>query len=312
VENAQPERRSVKPEVQQTIRRLWSESHAARYEMDYEQLELLLFDIASSHQWGLRNAGLPTAQKQIAFLVSLKVEDLVLARACAAGNEKAWESFLADYRELLYRAAYAIAKQDALGRELADSLYAELFGTTTRDGVRQSKLASYTGRGSLAGWLRSVLSQRFIDDYRKARRTVSLEEQESELLAALPGRDAATALEGVPLRKISESIGRVLKSMKAEESLFLQSYYLDQRSMAEIARLFGVHESTISRKLNQVTKELKKRVLKQLQSDGFSRRAAEEVFSTDVRDLDLDVRKFLQAARETPFQKIEPAVEEKR
>jgi RNA polymerase sigma-70 factor, ECF subfamily len=279
--------------------------------MDYEQLELLLFDIASSYQWGLKDEGLASAQEQITFLISLKVEDLVLARACAAGNEKAWDAFLAGYRELLYRAAYAIAKQDALGRELADSLYAELFGTTTRDGVRLSKLASYTGRGSLAGWLRSVLSQRFIDDYRKTRRTVSLEEQESELLAALPGPDAVAALEGVPLRKISESIGRVLKSMKAEESLLLQSYYLDQRSMAEIGRLFRVHESTISRKLNQVAKELKKRVLKQLQSDGFSLKVAEEVFSTDVRDLDIDVRKFLQAARETPFQKIGPAVEEK-
>ena len=41
---------------------------------------------------------------------------------------------------------------------VADSLYGDLYGTTTRDGQRISKLASYTGRGSLEGWLRTVVT----------------------------------------------------------------------------------------------------------------------------------------------------------
>jgi RNA polymerase sigma-70 factor (ECF subfamily) len=106
------------------------------------------------------------------------------------------------------------------------------------------------------------------------------------------------------LRQIGESIGRVLKTMKADESFLLQAYYLDQKSMAEIAKLLGVHESTISRKLNHLTKELRKKLLRQLQEDGFSRRAAEEALSTDVRDLDIDVRKFLQAAGAAPFSRV--------
>src|SRR2546429_150834 len=53
--------------------------------------------------------------------------------------------------------------------------FTDLFGTNLRQGQRVSKLASYTGRGSLEGWLRTVLAQQYIDHYRKQRRLVSLD-----------------------------------------------------------------------------------------------------------------------------------------
>lgn len=97
--------------------------------------------------------------------LSLHVEELALARGCAAGNERAWEDFLSRYRERLHRAARGIAGSDSKGKELADSLYAELFGTRLRQGQRASKLLQYSGRGSLEGWLRIVLAQEFINGY---------------------------------------------------------------------------------------------------------------------------------------------------
>src|SRR5207237_1926093 len=83
------------------------------------------------------------------FFERLHVEDLALARACAAGNERAWQVFMHRFREKLYDAGRHISRDDATGRELADSLYADLYGTQSRDGRRQSKLFSYGGRGSL-------------------------------------------------------------------------------------------------------------------------------------------------------------------
>ena len=59
-------------------------------------------------------------------------------------------------------------------------IYADLYGTNTRDGQRVSKLASYTGRGSLEGWLRTVLSQEYVNRYRRTKRLVSLDEESEE------------------------------------------------------------------------------------------------------------------------------------
>src|SRR6187401_823554 len=59
------------------------------------------------------------------YVTSLHLEDLALA--CAAGDDAAWEHFVLTRRPVLYRAADAL---DSTGsaRDLADSLYADLFG----------------------------------------------------------------------------------------------------------------------------------------------------------------------------------------
>src|SRR6202041_2883257 len=114
------------------------------------------------------------------FLLTLRIEELALARACAAGHNAAWEIFLTRYREKLYQSALRIAREDSAARDLADTLYAELYGTGTREGERVSKLASFTGRGSLEGWLRTVLAQEFVNRYRRAKHQVSLDDEIEE------------------------------------------------------------------------------------------------------------------------------------
>jgi hypothetical protein len=57
-------------------------------------------------------APLPSELSQ--FLGALRVDELVLTRACAAGHDVAWEKFLNRYRATLYSAAYKIA-HDVLG-----------------------------------------------------------------------------------------------------------------------------------------------------------------------------------------------------
>ena len=47
-----------------------------------------------------------------ADLSTLRAKDLALAHACAQGNEKAWECFIALYREKLYRTAEALTRDE--------------------------------------------------------------------------------------------------------------------------------------------------------------------------------------------------------
>ena len=110
------------------------------------------------------------AEKKADFCAALRLEELALARACAAGNERAWQDFISRYRQKLHSMALHITRDGAHAAELADSLFADLYGVNARDGVRSSKLVFYTGRGSLEGWLRTVMAQEFINRYRKQKR----------------------------------------------------------------------------------------------------------------------------------------------
>ena len=273
--------------VQSVVNELLAELHAKagceRIGITRESFSAILCEVGTKY-----GAGSETDAR--AFFLSLRVDELALARACVAGDNSAWELFLTKFREKLYLSALRIAREDSAARELADGLYADLYGTTTRDGHRISKLASYTGRGSLEGWLRTVLAQEYINRYRRTKRLVSLEEESEEGIQY-------RAPEPEPIAPADKRLARatddVLAGLPAEDRVVLSAYYLDGRTLAEIARMLGVHESTISRKLDKLAKMLRKQIMTALTQGGMSRRQAEEAMETDVRDLQVNIRRSL-------------------
>jgi RNA polymerase sigma-70 factor (ECF subfamily) len=147
----------------------------------------------------------------------------------------------------------------------------------------------------LEGWLRTVMAQEFVNRFRRQRRLVSLDE-ESEGGAQFAANDSEPVVAVDP--RVEAATGEVLSRLPAEERFILASYYLDGRTLAEIARTLAVHESTISRKLDKLAKSLRKQIVSLLEREGMSRRQAEESLEVDVRDLRLNIRD--QVAQETP------------
>jgi RNA polymerase sigma-70 factor (ECF subfamily) len=264
---------------------LYEKSRAREFGISFDQFCAILEDIQKKY------LPLETLQEEKERLYeSLRLEELALARGCAAGNEAAWDAFLVRYRAKLYDVAGYIAKESSAARELADSLYADLYGTNTRDGKRVSKLASYTGRGSLEGWLRTVMAQEYVNRYRRQRRLVSLDEESEEgVQFATPEPDTPSVVDS----RVEAATDEVLSVLPSEDRFVLASYYLDGRTLAEIARTLGVHESTISRKLDKLAKSMRKQILASLGRHGMSRRQAQEALEIDVRDVTLNIRRSL-------------------
>jgi len=288
------------PAVQAVVNEMLGELHAKagceRIGLTRESFSTILCEVGTK-------GGASSEDEARSFLLSLRVDELALARACAAGENSAWELFLTRYREKLYLSALRIAREDSAARELADTLYADLYGTTTREGQRVSKLASYTGRGSLEGWLRTVLAQEYVNRYRRTKRLVSLDEESEEgVQFRAPDPEPLSTADN----RLARATDAVLAELPSEDRMVLSAYYLDDRTLAEIARMLGVHESTISRKLDKLAKALRKQIMAALTKDGMSRRQAEEALDVDVRDLQVDIRRSL--AQETP----PPAFSEKR
>lgn len=272
-------------EVESLLCELYRKSAGEKFGLGQQEFMIIICRIGERYL----PAGAPISQHKELYL-NLRVEELALAHGCARGNEIAWETFLLRYREKLYDMAHGIAREDSAARELADSLYADLYGTNIREGTRVSKLASYTGRGSLEGWLRTVLAQEYVNRYRRQKHLVSLDE-ESEAGIQFAAADSAP-VSTLDLR-LESATDEALSALAAEERFILASYYLDKRTLAEIARTFSVHESTISRKLEKLAKLLRKKIVAGLTRRGMSRRQAEEALEVDVRDLQIDIRKSL-------------------
>ena len=167
-----------------------------------------------------------------AALEKVIADDLELARLCAEGDERAWERFVRDYRPILYRAADALDRTQG-AREIADSLYAELYGIKTAAGERQSLFRYYQGRSSLATWLRAVLAQRYVDRLRVQRKTEALPDEEAQRDAPArpvendepdPDRTRYVAL-------VREALGRAVAALTARDRLRLGCYYVQELTL---------------------------------------------------------------------------------
>lgn len=192
----------------------------------------------------------PSAGERKRYLRSLHLEDLALACACAAGDEEAWGHFVLEHRPLLYKAAAAIDPGGG-ARDLADSLYADLFGLgsgAAGEPGRQPLFRYFHGRSSLATWLRAVLAQRHVDRLRTRRR-----------VQELPGDDSAYALSAPepppePDRQryqalMSEVLAVAIAALAPRDRLRLSCYYAEELTLAQTGRLLGEHEATVSRQL---------------------------------------------------------------
>jgi RNA polymerase sigma-70 factor (ECF subfamily) len=275
---------ALKSQLEPLFEELYGKSGATQFGMSQADFCVIIVGIAEKY------LPLDACEKDLRdFYLSLRLEELVLARSCAAGNERAWERFFGQFREKLHDVALAITKEDSKARDVAGSIYADLYGASDRDGQRISKLSYYNGRGSLEGWLRTVMAQRQVNEYRSTRRNVSLEEETET------GRQfSVTPTESVTVdSRLAIATDQALGSISAEDRCILAYYFLDDLTLAKIACILGVHESTISRRLERLVKGLRKNIVFRLTQAGMSRRQAEEALDVDVRDLTLDIRKSL-------------------
>ena len=199
------------------------------------------------------------------------------------------------YRSPLTQAAIAITGSATIGHELADSLYAELYGLRELDGQRRSPLASYSGRGSLLGWLRTTLAQRHVDHHRRTRREAPLDSVD------VPAAEISTPPASTELLRLSEAVRRSLQTLAPEDRFVLSAYFLDRQSLLGISQVIRVHEATVSRRLKRLVTDLRKQLIHNLQSGGLSKRASEEALGADPRDIELNLRALLQTSQRPPF-----------
>jgi RNA polymerase sigma-70 factor (ECF subfamily) len=239
------------------------------------------------------------------FLAGVKAEELCLAIACEKGNPAAWEKFEGEYRHSMQAAARGLTKDEAEAEDVVQFVYGELFGLRTEGERRLSKLAHYSGRGSLGGWLRAVVYQCFIDRKRQTARFEQVEEaSEFERLAnhaAVNGKGslqvhlpAPDQIEDTRLRRATEeAMTQAIAELDPRDRLMLNYYYFDDLTLREIGLMMNVHEATISRWLAKAQREVKRKTEEILQrSYGLRRAEVSECLHIAART-ELDVRKLL-------------------
>ena len=270
---------------QEQAARWFREADAERW-----QVPLPLFAEALERSVAKAFAGrTPSASERDRYCASLYLSDIALACACALGHDAAWEHFVSEFRPVLYRAADAVSPAgDA--REVADALYAELYGMKAGGDARPSLFRYFHGRSSLATWLRALVSQRYVDHLRARRRLDPLPDESSA--AALPAPPAADPDRPRFAAAMRAALGVALVQLDPRDRLRLGCYYAQEMTLAAIGRLTKEHEATVSRHLTRTRRAVREHVEQSLRAEhGFGDREIAECFASVAEDagpLDLD------------------------
>ena len=294
---------ALSPHLRSLMERLWKLSGAEDLGIDRDEFCRLLQRIGERDRFGRPERETVSPREQASFFERLHIQDIALAHACANGSEAAWRRFESLYRGPIERMAVRIAGPGRNAIDLAGSVYGDLFGLREKDGKRLSPLARYSGRGTLLAWLSTVMTQQYINEYRRHRRETELDEHEEPSAPSPETNSFGLSLEHHTL--LNRTVEEILQTLSPGERLLLISYYLEERSVREVATLLDRHGATISRRLNGLAKRLRKCTVRALRGAGLSSGEIEKAMETDIRDLDVPVRKILQHWGSQTFIRIE-------
>lgn len=238
-----------------------------------------------------------------AFVDEIRADDFCLVLACERGDEKAWEDLVKNFDATVKSAARKISNNAEDAEDLAGSIWAELYGL--KEG--KSKLAYFSGRGSLAGWLRAVTNQLAIDGFRKMKRLVQIEEdREFENLAQnsseKTGNEKVVSHTENPeeifserqtAKDVSKALKQAIDGLDAEDKLILKFYYFDDLKLKDIGATLGFHEATASRKLARMQTDIRKSVEKILRSEhGWNEDEVKRHLSETASKLGINLEKM--------------------
>jgi RNA polymerase sigma-70 factor (ECF subfamily) len=264
----------VKAIPQDLAGRLYREAHAEKWSVPPERFTEALQ--ASAERAGPADLG--------RYLRGLHLDDLALACACATGHERAWEYFIREHRPVLYRAADALAPGGG-ARELADSLYADLYGVRERDGERQSLFRYFHGRSSLATWLRAVLAQRHVDAIRAGRRLDPLPDDDSVHVGVSASNVPPDPDRNRYLALVQRALAIAISTLTSKDRLRLACYYSQELTLAQTGRILREHEATVSRQLAKTRQTLRREVERRLrQEDRLDDAQIERCFASVSED----------------------------
>jgi RNA polymerase sigma-70 factor, ECF subfamily len=253
-------------EHQTLVDRLFAESGGYSWHLTRE-----LFEVALARSASKRFGGQPALPKALeAYLGALHLKDLALANACAEGHVEAWEHFVAAYRGYLRAAAGSILRCSATSSaacDLADSLFAELYGLSEGKRAERSLFRYFHGRSSLKTWLRAVLAQHHIDAIRAGRRLTELDDDDQNVQRARrdPPDGSRVQPPADPHRQryvalFTRTLSVALGLLAPRDKERLRLYYAEEFTLAEIGRKLDEHESSVSRNLERIRRELRQNV----------------------------------------------------
>lgn len=174
---------------------------------------------------------------------ALCLDDLYLACACLAGDRAALAAFERRYAPVIER---AVSASGATASERAD-LHQLVRARLLVAAGEPPRLASYTGKGALASWIKVVAVREAARLLGRERREVAAEDDElTGLLAAVDDPEIGY-LKRLYRHEFRAALRAAVEALSDRERVLLRQAALDGLGIDQLAALYRVHRATTAR-----------------------------------------------------------------
>ncbi len=180
------------------------------------------------------------------------VTDLYLAWAALRGDPAAVHHLGRRVRELCPRALRAAGVREYDAADLEQDLMMSLLTATD---ARPPILTQYTGRGTLGGWLRACAVRRCLMWRRRKSPNRNVAPIPDQLLDERADPESHS-LKARDKEAFTQALSTAFAALDRSNRELLRYYYLDRLDLRQIALIYGVHLTTISRRLDKARSEV--------------------------------------------------------
>jgi RNA polymerase sigma-70 factor (ECF subfamily) len=197
-----------------------------------------------------------------AAIEQLHLADLYLAFGCAEGDTSALRSF----GTLLSSVAGAVRSVDGTPSFVDEILQRLRTRVLVPEDGKSPRILDYAGRGSLENWLRAGALRLALNARRDARRGPEPLPDASLWEPAAPTADRTLELlRGKYATEFGSALREAFASLDPGERNVLRMHFLEGLSLNQIAAMYQVNKSTISRRMAKARETLLERTRSQLE-----------------------------------------------
>lgn len=191
--------------------------------------------------------------------------DLYLCAACKYGQAEAYQALEATYFPALRRLLSRLLQEPSAVEDVLQEVRTRLFVGAS------PKIASYRGRGCLAGWLRSVAVHAARDHLRCVRaqrgRLRRLSHPDVALLGTLRPPAADWLEDGAGTwerQRCQQAWNAAIRSLDTQARQLLYHHFVNGLSIDALGALYGVHRATAARRIRRATASVRRSVRDEL------------------------------------------------
>lgn len=171
--------------------------------------------------------------------IRMPADEAIIQLIQAGRGQEAFERLVPAYRRRIFGLAFSILRDRAAAEDLAQEVFVKLWQALPR----------YDGRARLSTWIYAITRNAAVSALRARRRTVSL--SDAVVLAQVQDIAAEPAAEPVDAR-----LRRQVDALPEKQRQAVTLYYLDERTVDEVAEMMGLPVNTVKTHLHRARASL--------------------------------------------------------